>query len=236
MKTTTMGLAMLAIMIMTALGAGAASAATVPQTAQWQIITMRGLNETTQFEAKDLLNITVYAPRTLATGSIRNLIIYSQEQKQELARYTLGFYSSGNQTNPARNVSVNLGAFPALIRGDTLLLQIQNSASGVEFTTAISIAVDINGLLDQQKQFFLGMIGAQKTDIDLLRWELGNAVDTQNRYIMMLAIVMGIVVAYVTRDQWLHKKRKTEEEKSTTEFEKFLEAYVADTYAAGDAK
>src|SRR5205823_15129630 len=76
--------------------------------------------------------------------------------------------------------------------------------------SAVSIAVDIQALLDQQKAFFLGLIQSQNGRIDLLEWSLGNAVDSMNRYLMMLAIVVAIVVAYVTRDQWRSEEHTSE--------------------------
>lgn len=225
-------LLLLAALLSVALVPGASAA---PLTASWQIETRNESGETTTtFEPDSILNITIYPPQSLATGGIRSLIVWSQADSKELVRYSLGYYANGNQTETPKNVSVNLGAFYSLIRGDNLLLQIRSPIEAVEFTAAISVSVDVEALLEEQKQFLLSLWSRQQRDIEYLRWQLDEAVRTLNNYLMVLGIVIGFVVAYVTRDHWLNKKRKDEVEKSTTEFEQFLEAFILEHYQSGD--
>jgi len=213
------------------------SASAVTLTSSWQIEARNSQNETTsEFEAKSIMNITVYPPSSLVAGGVRSLIIHSQSKGDEIARYSLGYYSSGNQAGTAKNVSVNLGVFPDLIHGDTLLIQVRNPSDQVEFTTGISVGEDIEALLEEQRQLFLGLWGQQQRDIEYLEWQLGEAVRTMNNYLMMLGIVIGFVIAYVTRDRWLSRKRKDEEAKSVNEFENFLEAFILERYQSGDQK
>lgn len=213
------------------------SASAVSLTSSWQIETYNESVKTTEFEAKSFLNISVYPPQTLATGGVRLLTVYSQAEQIEIARYSLGYYpSGGNQTETPRNISVNLGAFPQLIHGDTLLLQILDPVDAVEFTAAISVSEDIDALLEAERKLFLGLFGDLEKEIALLRWQIGETGRTLTNYILVLGIVMGVMVAYITRDTWLNRKRKDDEQKSTTEFEAFLETFVLERYQSGDQK
>jgi hypothetical protein len=212
------------------------SAATL--TASWQIETRNEKNETTtQFEAKGFLNITVYPPTSLTTGGVRSLIVYSEKNKNELARYPLGYYSSGNQTSAtAKTVSVNFGAFSGLIHGDTLSLQIRDPTDRIEFTTAVSVSQDVEALINSAMSVALGRIADLQRQIDYLAWQVEETARVLTNYILMLGIVIGFIVAYSTRDRWLNRKRKDEETKSTTEFENFLETFVLERYQTGDQK
>jgi hypothetical protein len=210
------------LLVVTLVPSTASAAAPPPQGPNWVILTFKDGNLTSSFTATSLLNVSVYAPKTISAGSVRSLVLYSQAQKAEMVRYTLGYFGSGNQTNKAYNTSINLGAFNSLIRGDTILIQIQNSANVVEASSAVSVAVDVAALLDQQKQFFLGIINANDARYANLFWQLSQTIELQGRYLLMLAIIVAILYAYSTREYWLTKRKRTEEAKSANEFETFV--------------
>lgn len=224
----------LALLLVPAMMVPSASAA---QTNSWQIIPLTS-NRTVSytFEPSKTMNVTVYAPRNLTTGGVRSLALFSQKQGSELSRYSLGYFSSGVQPYTAHNVSINLRAFPQLIHGDTLLLQVRNPSEVVEGYAAVTVAVDIEALLKEQRDLFYALWAAQQNTIQQMRNEMANLIDTANRYIMMLAIALAFVIAYVTRDRWYNRKRIEEEEKSASDFEQFLIEYVSERYAPGDTK
>ena len=216
------------------LSVGATSAVTL--TASWQIITADiGGNLTSTFNASQTMNITVYPPETLTIGGIRSLVVWSTEQANELTRYTLGYYASGkNQSADPHSVAVNLGAFPRLIHGDTLLIQIRGVGDVIESTTAVSIQQDVDALLNELKKTMFGMIGNLQNDLDFLRVTTNYALDLQNRYLIGMVIAFVILVAYVTRDKWFSRKKIAEQTKSNSEFEAFLEAFILERYSPGD--
>ena len=53
-------------------------------------------------------------------------------------------------------------------------------------------------------------------------------------YIAVMGIVIAFLVAYSTRDLWYSKRKRTEQEKSDSEFEQFLEAFIVERHSAGD--
>ena len=234
MKSVAITILMLSVLLLPLLLAPSASAA-VTLTGSWQIETRNELNETTtQFQAKGFLNITVYPPSTLITGGVRSVTVSGDE---ELARYSLGYYSSGMQNDSSpKKVSFNLGAFPELIHGATLLVQIRGPTDAVEFSAAVSVREDIEALLEQQRQLFFGALGDLQRKIDYLSWQVDEMGRNLTNYIITLGVVIGFIVAYVTRDRWLNRKRKDDEDKSATEFEVFLETFVLERYQTGDLK
>jgi hypothetical protein len=242
------GLSLIALALLFALVfAPLSSAATAPSklTASWQIAMKNGYgNTTTTFESTDKMNLSILPPMMLQLAGVRSLSIYSQRQESELARYYLGYYSSGNQTikvgndteDPTpRNISVNLASY-SLSRGDTLMLNIVDPANVTEFSTAVTIEIDIDAIINNLRNTFAGQIYALQNQITVLKYELGLAIDTVNRYIVMVVVLVGILAAYVTREKWFGKKRKGEEEKAATEFEQFMMTFITERYETGDRK
>ena len=205
-------------------------------TSSWQIITKdSGGNTTNKFEAKSIMNITVLPPQSIPVGGVRSLVVWSTTQGKELTRYSLGYYPSGaNQSAVQRNLTINLGAFVQLIHGDTLLLQVRNVADAIEYTTAVTVAVDVDALLKQQADTFYGLLQGLRQDMAQQNYVFQVALDTDTKYIEVLAVIMIILAAYTTKDMWYGRKKVTEQVKSEGEFEQFLEALIVERHTAGD--
>ncbi|TLZ48526.1 MAG: hypothetical protein E6K18_08795 [Methanobacteriota archaeon] len=181
------------------------------------------------------MNITVLAPQSISVGGVRSLIVWSTTQSKELTRYSLGYYPSGaNQSATPRNLSINLGAFVQLIHGDTLLLQIRNVADSIEYTTAVSVAVDVDALLKQQADTFYGLLQGLRQDMAQQNYVFQMALDSDTKYIEVMAVIIIFLAAYTTRDMWYGRKKVTEQVKSESEFEQFLEALIVERHTAGD--
>ena len=225
-------LAILAVLLVGLMVPHAASAAL---TSSWQIITKEGGNTTNKFEAKDIMNITVLSPQSIPVGGVRSLIVWSTSESKELTRYSLGYYPSGsNQSAIPRNLTINLGAFPQLIHGDTLLLQIRSVSEAVEYTTAVTVAVDVDALLKQQADTFYGLIQGLRQDMAQQNYAFQMALDSDTKYIEVMAVIIIFLAAYTTKDMWYGRKKATEQVKSEGEFEQFLEALIVERHSAGD--
>jgi len=205
-------------------------------TSSWQIVTKdTGGNATNAFQATSIMNVTILPPGSLTIGGVRSLVVWSTTQKAEFTRYTLGYYPSGsNQSQVPKNLVINLGAFSSLINGDTLLLQIRSSTDSIEFTTAVTVQVDFKALLKQQQDYFYGLFNDLQNQIYKQGYEMSSEIDTLMRYIAVMGIVIAFLVAYSTRDLWYSKRKRTEQEKSDSEFEQFLEAFIVERHSAGD--
>lgn len=242
------GMSLVALALLLALVFAPLSSAATPAsalTSSWQIAAKNQYgNVTTTFESSDRMNLSILPPLTIQLSGIRSLSIYSQKTSTELARYYLGYYASGNQTvkvgnatrDPApHNVSVNLAAY-SLNYGDTLMLDIIDPSNATEYSTAVTIQINIDAIINNLRNTFAGQIYGLQGQINGLNYELQLAIDTENRYLIMIVVLVGILAAYVTREKWFGKKRKGEEEKAATEFEQFMETFILERYESGDKK
>ena len=103
-----------------------------------------------------------------------------------------------------------------------------------EFTTAVTVQVDFKALLKQQQDYFYGLFNDLQNQIYKQGYEMSSEIDTLMRYIAVMGIVIAFLVAYSTRDLWYSKRKRTEQEKSDSEFEQFLEAFIVERHSAGD--